>query len=232
MATGPTHAQPATWAGRLCWVRGFARYANAVDPRHQIPPQGLIADGYRRQPPYIYSDREITDLIEAARELPGTTGLRPFTYTTLLALLAVTGMRTSEILNLDRDDVDLANGVLTVRNSKFGKSRHIPLHESTTLALGRFAARRDRLCPAPRDPAFFLNESGTRITDWTLRWTFVRLSPADRPQGTSEVQRTRPPASLTCATRSPSARWCGGTGRASMSNATSRAWRPGSAMPV
>ena len=175
-ATEPNRAQPAQWAKRLGLVRGFARYANGVDPRHEVPPQGLIAYRYRRPQPYIYSAREIADLIAAARALPSTTGLRPSTYATLLALLAVTGMRTSEVLNLDRNDVDLANGVLTVRDSKFGKSRYIPLHESTSLALGRFAARRDRLCPAPRDPAFFLNESGTRITDWTLRWTFVRLS--------------------------------------------------------
>ena len=175
-ATQPIHAQPAQWAKRLGLVRGFARYADAVDLRHEVPPQGLIPYRYRRPRPYIYSDREIAELIAAARELPGTTGLRPLTYAALLALLAVTGMRTSEILNLDRDDVDLVGGVLTVRDGKFGKSRHIPLHESTTLALGRFAMRRDRLCPAPRDQAFFLNESGTRITESTLRWTFVRLS--------------------------------------------------------
>ena len=175
-ATEPEHAQPVTWEGRLSMVRCFARYANAVDPRHQIPPQGLIAHRYRRQPPYIYSDREIADLIAAARELPGTTGLRPCTYATLLALLAVTGMRTGEVLNLDRDDVDLVSGVLTVRDSKFGKSRHIPLHESTSEALGRYAARRDDLCPVAHDPAFFLNEGGTRITQSALRHTFVRLS--------------------------------------------------------
>ncbi|MDE0053293.1 MAG: tyrosine-type recombinase/integrase [Gammaproteobacteria bacterium] len=175
-ATEPDHAQPAQWARRLGLVRGFACYAHAVDPRHEIPPQGLISYRYRRPQPYIYSEPEIADLIAAAQELPGTTGLRPFTYATLLALLSVTGMRTGEILSLDRDDVDLANGVLTVRDGKFGKSRHIPLHESTGVALGRYAARRDRLCPAARDPAFFLNESGTRIKDWTIRWTFVRLS--------------------------------------------------------
>lgn len=186
-ATQPTHAQPAQWAKRLDLVRGFARYANAVDPRHQIPPLGLIAHRYRRQPPYIYSDGEIAELIAAARELSGTTGLRPFTYATLLALLAVTGMRTGEILKLDRDDVDLANAVLTVREAKFGKSRHIPLHGSTGRALGRYAARRDRLCRNPRDPAFFLNESGTRITESTLRWTFVRLS---RQTGLREPARS------------------------------------------
>ena len=175
-ATEPNHAQPAQWAKRLGLVRGFARYANAAHPRHQVPPQGLIPYRYRRPRPYIYSDGEIADLIAAAQGLSGTTGLRPFTYATLLALLAVTGMRTGEILNLDREDVDLANGVLTVREGKFGKSRHIPMHGSTSLALSHYAARRDRLCPGPRDPAFFLNEHGTRITDWTLRRTFVRLS--------------------------------------------------------
>ncbi len=175
-ATEPNRAQPAQWAKRLGLVRGFARYANSVDPRHEVPPQGLIAYRYRRPQPHIYSDREIADLIAAARALPSTTGLRPSTYATLLALLSVTGMRTSEVLNLDRNDVDLANGVLTVREGKFGKSRYIPLHESTSLALDRYAATRDRLCPNPRDPAFFLNESGTRITESTLRWTFVRLS--------------------------------------------------------
>ena len=230
-ATEPNRAQPAQWAKRLGLVRGFARYANAVDPRHQVPPQGLIPYRYRRPQPYIYSDGEIADLIAAARGLSGTTGLRPFTYGTLLALLAVTGMRTGEILNLDREDIDLANGVLTVRDGKFGKSRHIPLHESTSLALGRCAARRDRLCPAPRDPAFFLNECGTRITESTLRWTFVRLS---RQTGLREPAKSNGdgPTSLTCATRSPSARWCDGTGTASTSSATSRASQPGSAMPM
>ena len=175
-ATQPSYAQPEAWAKRLGLVRGFARYANAVDPRHRVPPQGLIAHRYRRRRPYIYSDREIVDLIAAARGLSGSTGLRPFTYATLLALLSVTGMRTGEILNLDRDDGDLANGVLTVRDGKGGKSRHIPLHESTSRGLGRYAARRDRLCPNPCDPGFFPSERGTRITDSTLRRTFVRLS--------------------------------------------------------
>ena len=192
-ATEPRHAQPAQWANRLGMVRRFARYANAVDPRHEVPPQGLLPYRYRRRQPYIYSDREIADLIAAARKLAGSTGLRPLTYTTLLALLTVTGMRISEVLNLDLDDVDLVHGVLTVRNSKFGKTRNIPLHESTRLALSRYAVRRDRLCPNPRDPGFFLAERGTRITEWTLRRTFANLSPANRPAGTFEIPRQRPP---------------------------------------
>ena len=153
-ATEPSHAQPTQWANRLGMVRRFARYANAVDPRHEVPPPKLLPYRYRCRGPYIYRDREIADLIAAARKLAGTTGLRPFTYATLLALLTVTGMRISEVLNLDRNDVDLVHGVLTVRDGKFGKTRNIPLHESTRLALSRYAARRDRLCPNPRDPGF------------------------------------------------------------------------------
>ena len=158
-------------------VRRFARYAHAVDPRHEAPPPGLLCERHRRRQPYLYRDTEIAHLLAAAQALSGTTGLRPLTYATTLGLLSVTGMRTSEVLHLDRDDVDLTHGVVTIRDSKFGKSRHLPLHESTTQALRHYARRRDRLCPNPLTPAFFLAERGTPIiTQWALRWTFVKLS--------------------------------------------------------
>ena len=175
-ATEPRDAQPAQWANRLGMVRRFARYAHAVDPRHEVPPQGLLPERYRRRRPYLYRDTEIAALIAAAQGLSATLGLRPLTYATMLGLLSVTGMRVSEVLNLDRDDVDLTHGVLTVRDSKFGKSRYLPVHPSTTRALSRYAQRRDRLCPHPLAPAFFLAERGTRITEWALRWTFAELS--------------------------------------------------------
>ena len=175
-ATEPRGVQPTQWANRLGMVRRFARFAHAVDPRHEVPPPGLLTDRYRRSQPYLYSGAEIEDLLRAAQGLSRTTGLRPCTYATLLALLAVTGMRSSEPLRLNRDDVDLAHGVLTVRKSKFGKSRYIPVHESTCQALGDYAAQRDRLCPNPGSPSFFLSEQGARITEWALRRTFVKLS--------------------------------------------------------
>ena len=111
-ATEPRDAQPAQWAGRLSMVRGFARYAHGVDPRHEVPPQGLLTERYRRRPPYLYRDTEVVELIAAARELSATTGLRPLTYATMLGLFSVTGMRVSEVVNLDRDDIDLVGGVL------------------------------------------------------------------------------------------------------------------------
>ena len=169
------HSRP-SGATRLGMVRRFARYAHAVDPRHEVPPQGLLPERYRRRQPYLYRDTEIAELIAAAQELSGATGLRPLTYATMLGLLSVTGMRVSEVLNLGRDDVDLTGGVLTVRDSKFGKSRYLPVHTSTTQALSRYARRRDRPCPNPLAPAFFLAERGTPITQWALRWTFAKLS--------------------------------------------------------
>jgi len=175
-ATEPRDAQPAQWSNRLGMARSFARYAHGVDGRHEVPPQGLLPHRYRRRQPYLFSVREIADLVAAAQRLSGHTGLRPLTYTAVLGVLAVTGMRVSEVLNLNRDDVDLAHGVLTVRNSKFGKSRQIPVHASTREALNAYAARRDQLCPTPATPAFFLAERGTRITQWALRWTFAKLS--------------------------------------------------------
>ena len=190
-ATEPRDVQPAQWANRLGMVRRFARFANAVDSRHEVPPPGLLSHQYRRSRPYLYSDAEIAELLGAAQGLSGTTGLRPRTYTTLLALLAVTGMRSSEPLCLNRDDVDLARGVLTVRSSKFGKSRYVPVHESTRRALGNYAAQRDRLCLNPRSPSFFLSERGARITEWALRWTFVKLSRQVGLRGPSDSRGPR-----------------------------------------
>lgn len=175
-AMAPADTQPSWWAHRLGVVRRFAQYARGVDPRTQVPPPELLPYPYRRQPPYLYSDDEIRRLVTAARQLPGITGLRPDTYATLLGLFVVTGMRTNEALRLERDDVDLAHGVLTVHQSKFGKSRYVPVHNSTRQALRRYAAHRDRLCPNPHCRRFFLSERGTPITEWALRYTFVKLS--------------------------------------------------------
>lgn len=175
-ATQPTQAQPAQWANRLGMVRGLARYRLATDPRTEVPSSDLLPYHFRRPVPYIYTDGEVNGLIRAARQLSSLAGLRPCTYATLFGLLAVTGMRTNEPLQLDREDVDLNHGVLTVRGAKFGKCRYVPIHPSTQAALQHYAAQRDRLCANPHSPGFFVSERGTRITHWSLRWTFVKLS--------------------------------------------------------
>ena len=174
-------------------ARGFAIDGHAADPRPGVPPPGLIPASYRRPAHYLCSDREVTDLLDAARGLSGASGLRPCTYATLLGLLAVTGMRTGEPLGLARDDVDHSTGVLTVRQAKFGKSRHIPVHVSTQQAPARYSARRDRLCPHPLGAGFFLSGRGTRITARALRWTFVKLSRQIGLRGPSDSRGPRLP---------------------------------------
>jgi len=175
-ATQPKNCQRANWAKRLSMVRSFARYVSAKDPRTEIPPEGLLPYRFARKNPYLYTDEEIARLIEAAQKLPPSRGLRAATYATLFGLLAVTGMRMSEPIALDRDHVDLTRGILTIRRTKFGKSRIIPIHASTLEALQRYAELRDRLCPRTQTQSFFISERGTRLNVRTVRRTFVHLS--------------------------------------------------------
>ena len=175
-ATQCSAAQPAEWARRLRFVRVFARYRKATDPRTQIPPTGLLPYRVRRAEPYIYNDDEINRLLQAAGQLGSPTGLRAHTYVTALGLLAVTGMRISELVTLDNEDVDLAHGQLTIRDAKFGKSRWLPLHPTTQQALQRYVQRRDQHFLTPCSSGFFVSEQGTRLTSCTVRATFVQLS--------------------------------------------------------
>jgi integrase/recombinase XerD len=175
-ATQPVDAQPAQWANRLGMVRRFALYCRAGDPRTIVPPPDLLPHRYRRPSPYLYRDEDIARLLEAAKQLPSANGLRSQTYATLFGLYVATGLRCNEAPRLDRDDVDLENGVLTICGTKFGKSRYVPVHPTTQSALQHYAACRNRLFPTPSDPAFFLSERGARLTEWSIRWTFVKLS--------------------------------------------------------
>jgi integrase/recombinase XerD len=175
-AEQPRDAQSATWACRLGMVRRFARWRSVTDPRTEIPPDGLLPYCYHRNPPYIYSDEEIERLLAAAAELPSANGLKACSYATLFGLLAVTGLRVSEALMLDRADVDLEEGILVIRRTKFGKSRLVPLHRSTRDVLERYDEQRTLVFPRPATPAFFLSERGGRITEWSARYTFAKLS--------------------------------------------------------
>lgn len=131
----------ASWALRLTDVRGFARHVANIDPETEVPRAGILPP-LKRAKPYVYSDAEIEALLKAALALPPANGLRRWTYHYLFGLIAVTGMRLSEAIGLERADVDLEEGVLTVRESKFGKSRLVPLHPTTRSALRSYAERR------------------------------------------------------------------------------------------
>ena len=175
-ATQPQGVQPAEWSRRLCQVRGFARYLSAIDPRTEIPPPQLLPYRPARRTPYLYNDAEISQLLKAASQLASPRGLRAQTYRTVLCLLAVTGMRISEVVALDSADVDLAQGGLTIHQTKFHKSRWLALHPTTTAALQRYRCYRDHCHPEPMTPRFFLSDAGTRLKVNTVERIFVQLS--------------------------------------------------------
>jgi integrase len=175
-ATQPVDCHPALWTTRLSKVRQFAQYVSALDPRTEIPPHGLLPHRYRRKSPYLYTDQEVHDLIAAAQRLPSPRHLRGATYTTLFGLLAATGMRVGEALGLDRADVDLTQSLLTVRQTKGNQPRLVPIHPSTVQVLRRYERLRDRVCPRPPSPRFFLSERGTPLTYYSVRHWFIKVS--------------------------------------------------------
>lgn len=162
------------WAHRLSVVRVFASYVHAEDASAEVPPRDLLPSRPRRATPYLYSERDIAALVEAAGALRTT--LRRATYQSLIGLLAVTGMRVGEAIGLDRGDFDAAEGVLLIRHAKFDKTREVPLHRTSVAALQRYLACTDRECAARSTPALFVSISGTRLLYCNVQWTFKRLA--------------------------------------------------------
>lgn len=173
-ATQPMGISTGTAAKRLGVVRTFAEFACAHDPRTQIPPSQCLPYQKARPMPYLYSTKEIRALIEAAQALP-TSAFRRSTYSTLIGLLAVTGMRAGEAMGLDCQDFDPKDGLLTIRAGKFGKAREVPLHTTTQAALSEYERKRDRVHPCPRSPAFFLSAQGTRLLRQNVTETFHQV---------------------------------------------------------
>jgi integrase len=165
---------PEWHAYRLAAVRGFAAWLRTIDPAAEIPPCGLIPSRKRRATPYLYSGAEIAALMTAAESLRFP--LRTATYQTLIGLLAVTGMRVGEAIALDRGDTDLDAGVLTIRNGKHGKSRLVPVHDTTARALRDYLRLRDSACPDTRTPAVFISPAGTRLIYCNVHATWKKLA--------------------------------------------------------
>lgn len=166
---------PLSWARRLELVRPFARYLRQFDPATEVPPVRLFGPAHRRLAPHVYTLGELHALLGEARRLGPPNGLRPAAVATLLGLLVCAGLRVSEALGLEREDVDLDTGVLRVRETKFRKSRFVPLHPSAVAALRRYAAFRDRRAPRPSIPSFFLVDKDTALSYSKLRTAFRRL---------------------------------------------------------
>jgi integrase/recombinase XerD len=162
------------WSHRMTAVRGFARYLSGIDPATQVPPVGLIPSRRRWRLPFIYTEENIAALMTQARTVLAWP-LPAATYETLIGLLASTGLRIGEAIRLDRADIDWGGGVLLIRESKFGKTRHVPLQPSTIAALGSYAQQRDGVHPKPETDAFFLTLTGKRLIYTVVSDTFRSL---------------------------------------------------------
>lgn len=165
---------PSWHAYRLAVTRGFAAWLRTIDLAAEIPPAGLIPSRKHRATPYLYTGSEITALMTAAESLRFP--LRTATYQALIGLLAVTGMRVGEAISLDRGNADLDNGILTIRNGKHGKSRLVPVHDTTARALRDYLRTQDRLCPDTRSPAVFVSPAGTRLLYCNVHATWKKLA--------------------------------------------------------
>lgn len=177
LALGWATLPPATGSNwqrqRLSVVRGFAAHVHAIDPAHEVPPADLLPWRPRRAVPYLYTDAEILALMDSAGVIP--TPHRAATMRTLIGLLAVSGMRVGEAIRLNRPDIDLANELLIVRDSKFGKSREVALHPSAIMALQSYLARRDRPVPSEPTTAVFTSAAGTRLSYCNVHLAFKRI---------------------------------------------------------
>ncbi|CAN5177822.1 tyrosine-type recombinase/integrase [soil metagenome] len=195
-AQQPASSQPATWAQRLGFVRGFARHRIAVDPRTEIPLWDYLPHSKTRSNPYLYTDEEIQQLVTAALDLPvhNSPGLlKRQTYHCLFGLLAVTGMRIGEAVRLKSQQVDLDAGILTIEGSKFGQSRLIPVQPSTRIALSDFQSFRDEFLSklGRSSEYFFSTQTGHQLDTADARRVFYVLSRKIGLRGSKQNQGPR-----------------------------------------
>jgi integrase/recombinase XerD len=189
-ATQSSKCRPTYWEYRLSQVRRFAEYQSAIDPRTEVPPQGILPQSFCKKLPFFYSDTDIEGLLASAKQLHSRLGFQGAMYSAFFGVLVVTGMRVSEVVGLNRDDVDLSDGLLIIRRTKFDKSRLIPLHNSTCSILRHYAELRDRILPRLTSPAFFVSEQRKRLNYSAVWRIFVKLTRGiGLPSGTGSGPR-------------------------------------------
>ena len=169
------HTSDITGARRLEVLRPFAAHYRQFEPMTVIPPPHCLGRAHRRLTPHIYTQGEIVDLMIATESLASTYALRPITYRTLFGLIAATGLRLSEALNLADHDVDLNGQRLTVRQTKFNKSRCLPIQASVVEALARYRCERRRRYRDDKNAPFIVSEAGTRLPKSTVHYVFRGL---------------------------------------------------------
>ncbi len=170
-AGATSSTDPHNPARRLTVIRGFLRHLSALDGATQIPPPGLLGPTEHRTPPHVYSDSEIANLMTAAAGLDRAGRLRPHCYATLFGLLACTGLRIAEALALTVEDVDLTEGMLTVRAGKRDRTRLVPLHPTAIAPLGEYAAHRGGY----GGEAFFRTDLSDHVSYQAAEHTFTQL---------------------------------------------------------
>ena len=166
---------PVTWARRIEVVRPFAAYYRQFEPASVVPDLKVFGHGHRRLTPHIYTDHEVCELLEETGRLTPQAGLRPATYQALFGLIAAAGLRISEALNLRDADVDLQAGSVTVRQTKFNKSRCLPLHPSAVQALAEYRVRRNQMAARLPDMTFFASPEGQALSLRGVENVFARL---------------------------------------------------------
>ena len=157
------HETPATWAVRLARVRHFARYLKQFEPDTEVPDESVFGPEPGRVAPHIFHEDEIVELLAAARQLGPPGSMRPATYETLFGLMASTGLRVSEAIHLRDADVDLKHGMLTIRQTKFAKSRQLPIHPTTVAALVTIPPAACAACCHHADMPFLISSRGRRL---------------------------------------------------------------------
>lgn len=182
-------ADQVIWSRRLMVVRVFARHLQVLEPATEVPPSDILPHHYRRITPHLFTDAELAALLDATVVL--RPALRALTWRILISLLAVTGMRVGEACRLDRADVDIEDAVLLVRDTKFGKSRRVPVHASTAAALREYAAARNERFPARATAAFLVNSRGGRLDEHNMCHTFTTLAEAAELRATGGHRRPR-----------------------------------------
>lgn len=188
--TLPERASPGWLQYRMQAVRGFAAYLATLDPSAEVPPPGLLPGGPRRAVPYLYSEADIAALFAQAGRLK--TPLRQETFTTLIGLMAVTGIRGGEAIALDDEDFDPGRGLLLIRHAKLGRHRLLPLHPTTVTAVQSCQQLRDQAFPRPRSQALLVSTAGTRLIRADVGPTFTALARQAGLAGRPGTCRPRP----------------------------------------
>ncbi len=174
--------KPDWWsANKLSVLRGFAVYWKTIDANTELWSENLWPIRYKRKNPYIYSETEIQRLLQGCEELKPEGSLRPKMFKTLFGLIATCGLRLSEALQLQKKDVDLKNGVITIRRTKFNKTRILPVHSTTVKMLADYAVDREKFCAKylsnhDRVDYFFISNDETPITNGVAEWTFDKIA--------------------------------------------------------